>query len=119
MGGRSKSRAAEIRYFVDENDLALGKALAAVRPDAAHPGHLRLPEVPRGTKDPERLPIIGAMGLVVITRDKHIRRRPVEKRLWCEHGIRGFVLTGKTSQSSRDGLGILVRRRSAIEHALR
>jgi hypothetical protein len=40
-----------IRFFVDENDLALGKALAETNPDLVYPGDPDLPEVPRGSDE--------------------------------------------------------------------
>jgi hypothetical protein len=40
-----------IRFFVDENDIALGKALATTNPEVVYPGHPDLPEVPRGSLD--------------------------------------------------------------------
>ena len=43
-----------IRFFVDENDLALGKLLAQERSDVVYPGHPDLPEVVRGTLDDGR-----------------------------------------------------------------
>lgn len=97
------------RYFVDENDLALGKALAQRYGDVVYPGHAALPLVPRGSLDDDWLPIIGREGLVVITRDQRIRRRPVERHLWNEHQVRGFVLTGRKSQSTEASLAILGR----------
>ena len=36
------------RFFIDENDLALGRSLALARKDVLHPGHVRLPDVPLG-----------------------------------------------------------------------
>lgn len=54
------------RFFVDENDLALGKRLAEDHDGVVYPGHPDLPEVPRGSLDDDWLPIIGAQGLVVI-----------------------------------------------------
>ncbi len=69
------------RFFVDENDLALGRSLALARKDVLHPGHARLPNVPLGTPDAQWLPIVGGLGLVVITRDKKIRSRPAEAQL--------------------------------------
>jgi hypothetical protein len=33
------------RFFVDENDLALGNALAAAHGDVVYPGHPDLPDV--------------------------------------------------------------------------
>jgi isopentenyldiphosphate isomerase len=61
------------------------------------------------------LPTIGRDGLVVITRDKRIRYRRVEKDRWVEYGVRGFVLTGKRSQSTSDSKAILERWWVAIE----
>lgn len=72
-------------FFVDENDLALGKALALTRG-----------------------------GVFYITRDKRIRYRPVEKRMWVDHRVRGFVLTGRKSQRTIDSLALLERSWSRI-----
>lgn len=96
-------------FFVDENDLALGKRLSQKHPGVVYPGHPNLPEVPRGSLDDEWLPAVGVRDLIVITRDQRIRYRPVEKRMWVEHRVRGFVLTGRKSQSTADSLGILMR----------
>lgn len=103
------------RFFVDENDLALGKALAEVHGDVVYPGHPDLPEVPRGVLDDEWLPVVGAKGLIVITRDRRIRYRPAEKLAWVEHRVRGFVLTGKRSQTTAHSRAILDRHWAAIE----
>lgn len=102
------------RFFVDENDLALGKLLAEERGDVVYPGHPDLPEVPRGALDDEWLPVLGAKRLVVITRDRRIRYRPAEKLAWIEHRVRGFVLTGKRSQTTADSRAILDRHWSTI-----
>ena len=67
-------------FFVDENDLALGKALAQLHGNVVFPGHRDLPEVPRQSLDDEWLDVVGTEGLVVITRDQRIRYKPVEKR---------------------------------------
>lgn len=97
------------RFFVDENDLALGKALANIHGNVVFPGHPALPDVPRQSLDEEWLEVVGVQGLVVITRDQRIRYRPVEKRRWVEFRVRGFVLTGRTSQSTADSLMLLER----------
>ncbi len=103
------------RFFVDENDLALGKALAAEHDGVVFPGHPDLSEVPRQTPDDAWLPIIGGHRLVVITRDRRIRYRPVEKQAWVTHRVRGFVLTGRDSQSTADSMAVLRRHWAAIE----
>ena len=97
------------RFFVDENDLALGKALADLHGNVVFPGHADLPEVPRRSLDDEWLAVIGAKTLVVITRDKRIRYRPVERAMWVDLRVRGFVLTGTASQSTEDSLNLLQR----------
>lgn len=103
------------RFFVDENDLALGKLLAQHHHAVAFPGHPSLREVPRGSLDEEWLPVVGAQALVVITRDRRIRYRPVEKHLWLEYRVRGFVLTGRRSQSTTDSLAVLEKHWTRIE----
>lgn len=103
------------RFFVDEDDLALGKLLTQRHGDVVYPGHHELPEVPRGSLDDEWLLVIETRGLVLITRDQRIRYRPVEKRMWVEHRVRGFVLTGRRSQSTRDSLSVLERHWPRIE----
>ncbi len=102
------------RFFVDENDLALGKSLAQRHGDVVYPGHADLPEVPRGSLDDDWLPVVGAKRLVVITRDQHIRYRSIERRTWVMHRVRGFVLTGRRSQSTADSLSVLERHWSEI-----
>ena len=83
-----------------------------------HPGHIRLPEVSVGTPDAAWLPIVGGLGLVVITRDKRIRSRPAEAELVIAAGIRGFVLTGAGDLSTWDTLSVLVRQWDALERHL-
>lgn len=97
-------------FFVDENDLALGKALEGAHGDVVYPGHPDLPLVPRGSLDDEWLPVIGRQQLVVITRDQKIRYRVVEKQMWLDHKVRGFVLTGRKSQSTAASLAVLAKR---------
>lgn len=106
------------RFFVDENDLALGKLLAQLHSDVAFPGHPSLPEVSRGSLDEDWLPVVGAQALAVITRDQRIRYRPVEKQVWLNHRLRGFVLTGRRSQSTADSLSLLVKHWARIEDLL-
>jgi PIN like domain len=103
------------RFFVDENDLAPGKALAALSGDVVYPGHPELPEVPRQTEDDVWLEVVGRRQRVVITRDKKIRYRPVEKQAWVTYRVRGFVLTGRGSQATADSLAVLQTHRTSID----
>lgn len=103
------------KFFVDENDLALGKALDAQYGAVVYPGHPDLSDVPRQTNDDVWLEVVGRLQLVVITRDKRIRYRPVERRAWLNHGVRGFVLNGRPSQSTPDSIALLSNHWRRIE----
>jgi hypothetical protein len=103
------------RYFVDENSLSLGVVLARSRADVVYPGHPLLPDVPRRTKDEGWLPVIGRRDLVLITRDKKIRTRPIERRRLVAAGVRGFVLTGAGDMSTAGMVDLVLKRWPAIE----
>jgi hypothetical protein len=83
-----------------------------------YPGHPDIPDVPRGALDDEWLRVVASLRLVVITRDQRIRYRPVENLLWMEHRVRGFVLTGRASQSTADSLAILAQYWTSIEQVI-
>lgn len=108
----------ELRFFADESILGVGKALAAARRDVIYPGHAALPEVPTGTLDPDWMPIVAGMGLVVLARDRRIRTKPVELELLHRHGLRVFWLAGKRDLSSWDYLVRFVTMWSDIERAI-
>jgi hypothetical protein len=63
--------------------------------------------VPRGTPDDEWLTVIGNVGLIVLTRDRKIRYRPIERQRWIDYGVRGFVLTGAGNMRVDDQLALL------------
>lgn len=48
--------------------------------------------VPAGAPDTAWLPIVGRAGLVVLTRDKRIRSRPIERQALLHHGVRACFL---------------------------
>ncbi len=80
------------RWFVDENSLGVVKALAYVRGDVTWPGAPDGP-IPAGAADTAWLPVIGRAGLVVLTRDKRIRSRPLERQALLDHNVRACFLT--------------------------
>lgn len=59
--------------------------------------------------------VVGQRNLVVITRDRRIRPRPVEKRMWIQHQVRGFVLTGTASQTTDQSMDVLNKHWERIE----
>jgi hypothetical protein len=103
------------RFFVDENVIGLGRALANARDDVLHPGHPNLPAVPLRTSDPDWLPVIADLGLVVLTRDKAIRRKAGERELWLGHGLRVVALTGSKTMSTWEMLELVVRQWTRLE----
>lgn len=110
-----------VSWFVDENNLFLARRLAEHTSDPVfYPGHAGLAAVPRGTTDEQWLTVIGALGLVVITRDTRIRYRPAEKLQWLQAGVRGFVLTAGGNLKIAEQIEIIenhwqLMRRHAVE----
>ena len=109
----------QLRFYVDESALGIGKTLAAARRDTVHVGHPLIPECPLGAADIEWMPNVAARRLVVIGRDKRIRSRPQELRYLKEAGLRVFEIGGKRDLSTWDWLTRLVRHWDTIEEIVR
>ena len=77
--------------FLDEC-LGTGDVADALREASARVEPL-LDHFPAGTPDVDWLPEIGRRGWVLLTKDKWIRRRTVEKRALLSSGIAAFVLS--------------------------
>lgn len=78
-----------LTFYVDE---CLGKHVPAALIAAGHdirPWYDHFP----GLADIEWLPAIGDRGWVLLTKDKDIRRRPLEVEAILNAGVRAFVLT--------------------------
>lgn len=109
----------QLRFYVDESALGIGKTLAAARRDTVHVGHPLIPECPLGAADIEWMPNVAARRLVVIGRDKRIRSRPQELRYLKEAGLRVFEIGGKRDLSTWDWLTRLVRHWDTIDEIVR
>jgi hypothetical protein len=92
----------------------VGKALAAVRGDVVHPGHPLTP-VRCGDPDDVWLPVVGKAGLLLITRDKRIRRRLVERRALLAHSVKGLFLTQAGSMTMWEILRMVMRNWERID----
>jgi hypothetical protein len=110
--------AGELRFYVDESILGLGKALAYARKDVIHTGHPLIPQAPIGATEDEWIPAVARMGLVAIGRDRHMRTRPGEVAILKAHGLRVFYIAGKRDLSNWDYMGRLVRRWNDIEQVI-
>lgn len=90
-------------YFADENALGMAKLLGRMgREDILFLGHDSLPDVPIGSLDLDWMPIVGAHGMIVVTRDRRIRSRPAELAAYREHGIRSVWIGAKRDLRPQD-----------------
>lgn len=106
-------------YFTDENTLGLGKLLRrSGREDVRYPGHENLPEVPLGTPDLDWMPVVAAGGLIVLTRDRHIRSRPAELTVYLEHGIRSVWLGAKQDLGPRDQMALFLKHETRLQREI-
>jgi hypothetical protein len=108
----------QVRFYVDESALGLGKALEAARKDTIHVGHKLIPECPFGILDPDWIPAVAARGLVVIGRDRRIKTKPQELERFREAGLRVFWIAGKRDMATWDWLTRLVRHWETIERTI-
>ena len=94
-----------MRFFFDENlGLRLSDGLKAFGEDTCHV----LEYFERGTADEVWLQYIGEQGWLLITVDKRIRRRPLEKDALKKNHVGAFFLGGK-SMSRWDRIRQIVR----------
>ena len=108
----------QLRFYVDESALGLGKALEAARRDTVYAGHKLIPECPLGALDPDWMPAVAARDLVVIARDRRIRTKPQELQRFAEVGLRVFWIAGKKDLPTWGWLVRVVRHWDAIEGAI-
>jgi hypothetical protein len=99
----------QLRFYVDESALGLGKALEAARKDTVHAGHKLIPECPVGTVDPVWIPAVAARNLIVIARDRRIRTKPQEIERFREAALRVFWIAGKKDMATWGWLARLIR----------
>jgi hypothetical protein len=91
-GANSNSTPPEVfNFFLDE--CVAGKAIAVVFVNAGHVVHHQAQTFGTGTLDVDWLPEVGQRGWVLITKDKNIRKRPLELLALTSSGVRAFVLT--------------------------
>jgi hypothetical protein len=106
-------------YFTDENALGLGKLLRrAGRDDVLYPGHEDLPDVPLGTPDLDWMPTVARRDLIVLTRDRRIRTRPAELRVYLEHGLRSVWLGAKQDLGPREQLGLFFKHEARLQREI-
>lgn len=108
-------RGAALVYFTDENTLGLGRLLRRLgRHDVVYPGHEELPEIPRGAEDLDWLPLVGARGYVVVSRDRRIRSRPAELRAYHENGVRSVWIGAKQDLGPHQQLDLFLQHEARL-----
>ncbi len=96
----------ELVIFLDENHCNNRRVLDRLAQEGVrverHSEHFA-----PGTADTDWLPVIGQEGWVVITSDKRIRRRALEKQAVSENRVRFFCFTSNdmSGQEMADALG--------------
>jgi hypothetical protein len=113
-------RDAELRWFVDATSLGVARALAQVRGDVVYPGHRRvMPGIPDDAKDQDWMPIVADLGLVVISRDRHIRSKLGELEAFLAYGLRAFWIAGDKDLGNWENLGRIVKSWDRMERIVR
>lgn len=102
-------------YFTDENSLGLGKLLRqSGRDDIVYPGHEDIPQIPLGALDLDWMPIVGRLGLIVLTRDRRIRTRPAELTAYNEHGLKSVWIGAKRDLTPQDQMALFMRHEARL-----
>lgn len=76
---------------------------------AGHSVHLQRDEFPRGTLDVDWLPVVGAKGWILITKDERIRKRPIEVRALLGAKVKAFVMTAAGEMTGADQGALIAR----------
>ena len=86
----AKEQPEPIVFYVDE---CLGRGVGEALKQAGEEVRFYGEAVPRGARDTDWLARIGEGGWVCLTKDKHIRRRLVERSALLAARVKAFVLT--------------------------
>jgi hypothetical protein len=116
----SRTKPAEVRFYVDADLLGLGHVLASLRPDATYPGdpgaviHKRrrppCPITSPAVKDHVWIPEVARRGWLILTRDRHIQEHRLEIAAVRDHSARMVALTAEDARSVFDQLEVVMCR---------
>jgi hypothetical protein len=115
-----------VRFYVDADILSVAKLLVQVRADVTFPGDpgaaRGIDGFPRpacpfnpGEKDDVWIPAVATQGWVVITRDRHIRSRPAERKAVKDSAARIITLDARRKLNTWDAPEIVVTQWRKIE----
>jgi hypothetical protein len=100
----TRTKPAEVRFYLDADLLGLAHVLAKLRPDVTYPGdpgaviHKRqrspCPIPDTAVQDHVWIPEVARRGWLILTRDRRIQERPAEIAAVRDFGARLVALTG-------------------------
>jgi hypothetical protein len=105
----------DVRWYADESVLGLGKLLERERHDVVYPGHRLVPSLPTGTLDIDWMPRVAVSGWVALLRDRRIRTRPAELKIFHEAGLRAVWFGGRKDLRPVEQLELLSRHWARLE----
>jgi hypothetical protein len=124
----SRTRAADVRFYIDADLLGLARVLASLRADVTYPGdpgaviHKRhrppCPITSPTVKDSDWIPEVARRGWLIITRDRHIQEHRLEIQAVREHGAAMIALTGADAGSVFAQLEVVMCRWRDIERCV-
>ncbi|HEX7704823.1 MAG TPA: hypothetical protein VF701_00020 [Thermoanaerobaculia bacterium] len=85
-------------FFIDAS---MGRSIGARLKAEGFAVELHDDHFAQGTPDTEWLPIVGAKGWIVLTKDTRIRHRPSEKQALPGAGVRAFAFTSGSLSGSQ------------------
>jgi PIN like domain len=108
----------DVRFYVDEDILGLGYAMAWSRRDVIVCGSAPIAhQLARGTLDPQWIPVVAARGWIAITGNGRIRTHPDESRLAVENGLRVICVSDSRGPSDTwQKLTYFARHWTAVEN---
>jgi len=98
---RSAARLASLTFFLD-HQIGRFQVAQALRSAGANV-EVHLDHFPGDAPDVEWIPEIARRGWILITKDQHIRRNPLERAAYEAAKLRGFVVTGKDMNAKELG----------------
>ena len=103
---RDANRLASVTFFLDYQ---IGRYIVAdaLRALGAHV-EVHIDHFTPDAPDSHWIPEVGRRGWVLITKDQHIRRNPLERAAYEGAKLRGFVVTG-TDMAGKELAALLVR----------
>lgn len=90
---REAARLASLTFFLD-HQIGRYQVAAALRAAGAKV-EVHLDHFSGNTPDSDWIPEVASRGWVLITKDQHIHRNPLERAAYESARLRGFVVTGK------------------------